>query len=87
MPNINYFDIDIDDISIGKRMCPLKNEKAGKFSEDEKDYSSWDKKSNFGVLISKFLQTKEFEYFVCDDLNTEIIDFSAINEKTNINTL
>ncbi len=89
VPNINYFGIDLDDTNIGRRMYGLNemdgliDEKKGEFSGQEKDYSFWDKKSVFGVLVSYLDKEKEFDYYVCDDLNTEMADFIAINEKSN----
>lgn len=94
-PNINYFDIDLLEMSLGKRIKTIKeldnvkDEKEGMFKilhkeknpEYIKKYESWDKNSVFGVLIDYINNNNKFEYIVCDDLNTEIADFIAISEQ------
>lgn len=96
-PNVNYFDIDLLETSLGKRIKTIKqldnvddekegsfkktNKKSDKDKEYIKEYEEWDKRSVFGVLIDYLDKTKEFKYIVCDDLDTEIADFIAISEK------
>lgn len=92
--NPNYYNIDIENTSLGNRIIGVNkledvdNEKEGNYFKDSKhkmeDYSYWNEKSVFGVLVDNYLKEHdEFTYYVCDDLDTEIADFIAINENTN----
>lgn len=88
-PNINYFNINLEETNIGKRIYGLdilkglSDEEMGNFSGDIQEYNYWDDKSVFGMLVKYIDTQKEFDCYVCDDLETEIADFIAINEKLN----
>lgn len=93
-PRLNFKGVELDSLDIGRRIIAVdgletcKDEKFG--SRPTVDYlEEWQIDSIFGFLVDNIKNQKgvfskeTFTYLVCDDLQKEIADFIAIDEKRN----
>lgn len=92
IPNLNFKEVNLNDLEIGKKIISIDglekciDEKVGS-RPNTNNLSNWQLDSIFGFFVDKAVYHKgyfgdvEFTTIICDDLDKEIADFIAIDEK------